>query len=170
MSTACGQRGVIDGGTPGVESGGLGGRRGPTYHGDARGVLVLFRDDAHQSGSQQQENEGILELGKQTKKIIKPNCNIELNTELLKLSWPRISSERIRLSLLVTAASLCLDRAGAAPEVGLTPDLAPMRGTDGGGGTDGGRGTDGRGRGHTKRHEFPLCSRKSCLCRHAGQG
>lgn len=51
------------------------------------------------------------------------------------LSWPQISSERIRHvvllqgpSLLVTAASLCLGRAGAAPVVRLTLDPASCAG------------------------------------------
>lgn len=64
MSTACEQRGVTGVGTPASESNGLARERGTTYHGDAHGVLVFFRDDAYQSGSQQQENEGIFKLEK----------------------------------------------------------------------------------------------------------
>jgi len=62
MSTACEQRGITGVGTAASESEGLDCRRGTTYHGDARGVLIFFRDDTYQSGSQQQENEGIFKL------------------------------------------------------------------------------------------------------------
>lgn len=130
MSTACEQRGITDAGTAASGSEGLGCRRGTTYHGDARGIFVFFRDDAYQSGSQQQENEGIFKLKKNP-----TNCNVKLNTELLTLSWPQTSPERIRQavwlqgpSLLVRAASLWPDRAGAAPVVRLTWDPAPGTG------------------------------------------